>query len=624
MAFNGSGLFQRLYNWVTDRDAAIKIRADRMDAEMDGFATGLSTCVTKDGQTTTTARVPFAQGVGLGDGSVSAPAVNFTADTNTGIYRIGADNLGVAANGAKVVDVSTSGASFTGLVHGTTVRAGQATSLGTNGTVFQASSNTTVLPDTTNTALEEWVAHFGIADGSNGGIGISTFGGFPMYDFRRARGTAAARTALKAGDAIGTIGGLGHDGTSYTGGAAQHRFFAAGNWSPTNQPSGHAFITVPSGGRTFLNERTTVWFDPSGSVGISRTGTFGPSDMSGASDGSTTWTSPTGQLHLDNNASELALTIRSGGATNFTGIGIGRTALEFSIGTAGNTNDFVTGSAAGDSAVKANANLYLAANGSGTAVAIKLATTGVSTFPGTLVPSANDGAALGTTALQYSDLFLAEGGVINWDNGDVTITQTGNVLSFAGAATRYEFDANLTPSTSDGAALGTTALMFSDAFLASGAVLNFNNGNYTVTHSAGLLTFSGNVTISGGLTLTGDLTWTSTAWTSYTPTVTATTGTFTSVSATGFYKQLGKTIIGRAAVTVTTIGTAAGRMKVTLPVASLNTAMAIGSGFNNVTFKQAGVEVFDAQSIGSVQYYDGTFPATSGEVVYIEFKYEAS
>jgi len=50
------------------------------------------------------------------------------------------------------------------------------------------------------------------------------------------------------------------------------------------------------------------------------------------------------------------------------------------------------------------------------------------------LPDANDGAALGTTALQFSDLFLAEGGVINWDNGDATLTQSGNDVTLAGAS----------------------------------------------------------------------------------------------------------------------------------------------------------------------------------------------
>jgi len=60
MAFDGNGVFVRLYNWVNDASANIKIRADRMDNEMNGFATGLSTCITKDGQTTITADLPMA------------------------------------------------------------------------------------------------------------------------------------------------------------------------------------------------------------------------------------------------------------------------------------------------------------------------------------------------------------------------------------------------------------------------------------------------------------------------------------------------------------------------------------------------------------------------------------
>lgn len=66
MAYNGSGTFSRLYNWVTDRDASVPITASRMDAEMDGMATGLSTAITKDGQTTTTASIPFAVGATFG------------------------------------------------------------------------------------------------------------------------------------------------------------------------------------------------------------------------------------------------------------------------------------------------------------------------------------------------------------------------------------------------------------------------------------------------------------------------------------------------------------------------------------------------------------------------------
>jgi hypothetical protein len=47
-------------------------------------------------------------------------------------------------------------------------------------------------------------------------------------------------------------------------------------------------------------------------------------------------------------------------------------------------------------------------------------------------PVSNDGASLGTTALQWSDLFLATGAVINYNNGNVTITHAANALTVAG------------------------------------------------------------------------------------------------------------------------------------------------------------------------------------------------
>jgi len=49
----------------------------------------------------------------------------------------------------------------------------------------------------------------------------------------------------------------------------------------------------------------------------------------------------------------------------------------------------------------------------------------------------------------------------------------------------------ISPVTSDGVALGTGSLMWSDLFLASAGVINFNNGNVTITHAAGKLTVAG-------------------------------------------------------------------------------------------------------------------------------------
>ena len=198
----------------------------------------------------------------------------------------------------------------------------------------------------------------------------------------------------------------------------------------------------------------------------------------------------------------------------------------------------------------------------------------------TFRPIGNDTHTLGSSGSAWSDLFLASGGVINFNSGDVTITHSANLLAFAGASSGYTYDAlntitaasssaltvgrqgetdpvlkvntatasavtgieiigaaaagrvnlaaissdvneglsinakgsgtirlgptstgaiefsrNAVPTTSDGASLGTSALMWSDAFFASGGVLNWNAGNYTITHSAGDLAFSGIVTL---------------------------------------------------------------------------------------------------------------------------------
>lgn len=60
--------------------------------------------------------------------------------------------------------------------------------------------------------------------------------------------------------------------------------------------------------------------------------------------------------------------------------------------------------------------------------------------------------------------------------------------SIAGLTTLTMASGAATPATNDAAALGTTSLMWSDLFLASGAAVNFNNGNVVLTHSSGILT----------------------------------------------------------------------------------------------------------------------------------------
>jgi hypothetical protein len=83
--------------------------------------------------------------------------------------------------------------------------------------------------------------------------------------------------------------------------------------------------------------------------------------------------------------------------------------------------------------------LHLYKNGTGEGVVIN-SDRSVS-FYGAPKPSANDATALGASGTAWSDLFLASGAVINFDAGDVTITHVANLLAFAGASIGYSFDA---------------------------------------------------------------------------------------------------------------------------------------------------------------------------------------
>lgn len=79
MPFNGVGVFQRLYNWTADQAAGIFVRNDRMDADTDDIALGLSNCITRDGQSAATANIPLGgfKLTGVGTGAAATDGVNF-------------------------------------------------------------------------------------------------------------------------------------------------------------------------------------------------------------------------------------------------------------------------------------------------------------------------------------------------------------------------------------------------------------------------------------------------------------------------------------------------------------------------------------------------------------------
>jgi hypothetical protein len=61
------------------------------------------------------------QGLKVANGTAAAPSLSFSADPDTGLYRAGADALGISAGGAERARVTSSGLQVTGQITGTAV-----------------------------------------------------------------------------------------------------------------------------------------------------------------------------------------------------------------------------------------------------------------------------------------------------------------------------------------------------------------------------------------------------------------------------------------------------------------------------------------------------------------------
>lgn len=114
------------------------------------------------------------------------------------------------------------------------------------------------------------------------------------------------------------------------------------------------------------------------------------------------------------------------------------------------------------------------------------------------------------------------------------------------------------------------------------------------------------------------------AWTSYTPTVTASVGAFTTVAATGRYKQNGKVVNFWVNVVVTNAGTAAVATVVTLPVTASAAARGAFSGRENSVTGVGLTSILINTGQFVYQRYDGTFLGAAGMTFDVSGAYEAA
>jgi hypothetical protein len=134
------------------------------------------------------------------------------------------------------------------------------------------------------------------------------------------------------------------------------------------------------------------------------------------------------------------------------------------------TSSGTTGSIHTDGGVGIAKNLFVATNAtvSGTTLL-----TGVTTHGGNVVSDTDSTDDLGTTGVRWANLFVD------------AITATDQITATGFTGTTITASTAFLPDAQDGAALGTTSLQFSDLFLADAAVLGFGNDNdVTLTHVA--------------------------------------------------------------------------------------------------------------------------------------------
>jgi hypothetical protein len=112
------------------------------------------------------------------------------------------------------------------------------------------------------------------------------------------------------------------------------------------------------------------------------------------------------------------------------------------------------------------------------------------------------------------------------------------------------------------------------------------------------------------------------AWTAYTPTITAGSGSFTTVSASGRYKTVGKYCSFSVDIVCTSVGTAGAYINMPLPNSlnpKINCTMA---GINRSSGAAVTVLAYAASNTANLFLYNGTFPITSGQTITVSGTFE--
>src|SRR3990167_8123706 len=225
--------------------------------------------------------------------------------------------------------------------------------------------------------------------------------------------------------------------------------------------------------------------------------------------------------------------------------------------------------------------------------------------------------------------------IVRWDG------TTGAMLQDSVVSISDGPNAVFAPVTTDNAALCSTSLMWSDLFLASGSVINFNSGDVTLTHSANLLTLAGgDFTVSGALNVTGTTTLAAALTgplradsgvvsvdstlvaSTYIPTLTNVANLDGSTAYSCQYMRVGATVTVSGQVDIDpTVALASTQLGISLPVASnlANANECCGTAFASSIAGQGAAILGDAvNNRAQLQYIAGD---VTNQAMYFSFTY---
>jgi len=108
MPRNGSGTYNAPAGSWNPAVTGVTMDSAGWNALLPDIVQALTQSLSQDGQTQTTARIPFSQGLSLNAGSALSPAATFIGDLTSGLYQPATNQIGISAGGTSVFTATSS------------------------------------------------------------------------------------------------------------------------------------------------------------------------------------------------------------------------------------------------------------------------------------------------------------------------------------------------------------------------------------------------------------------------------------------------------------------------------------------------------------------------------------